>query len=77
MNMMYRSPMVEKRSIAELLANIFKPYGPITTPVIINPIIPGIFNFLSRMGDKRIINKINENISTGLSNGNSNSCISD
>ena len=45
------------------------------TPEMIKPIIPGIFNLLSRMGDNRMINKINENISTGLPNGNSNSCI--
>lgn len=45
------------------------------TPAIIKPIIPGKFNLFSRTGDSRMINKINENINTGLSRGNSNSCI--
>ena len=48
--------------MAEFFSRIFSPYGPITTPAIISPMIPGIFNFLSRMGDNRMINKINENI---------------
>jgi len=42
------------------------------TPAMINPIIPGILNFLSRMGDNKIINKIREKISTGFPNGRSN-----
>jgi hypothetical protein len=74
MNMMYKRPIVENSSMAEFFSRILSPNGPITTPEIINPIIPGIFNFLSRMGDNRIIKRIKENISTGFSNGNSNSC---
>jgi hypothetical protein len=70
--MIYSNPIVEKRSTAELRARIFKPYGPITTPDIIKPIIPGIFSFLSRMGDSKIINNINEKIRIGFASGNSN-----
>jgi hypothetical protein len=75
MNIMYSSPIVEKRSTAEFFSRILSPYGPIITPEIISPIILGIFNLLSRMGDNRMINRINENMSTGFPSGNSNSCI--
>ena len=71
---MYRSPIVEKRSTAEFFAKIFKPCGPIITPEIISPIIPGILIFLSKIGESRIIKSINEKINTGLLKGNSNSC---
>ena len=64
--MIYNSPIVENRSTAEFFSRILKPYGPIITPAIISPIIPGIFNLFSRIGDNRIINKISENISTGF-----------
>ena len=57
-NMMYNKPIVEKSLIAESFARIFKPCGPIITPAIIKPIIPGIFNFLRRMGESKMINKI-------------------
>jgi len=66
---------VENKSTAEFFARIFNPCGPMITPEMISPIIPGIFSFLSKMGDRRIINKIKEKISTGLIRGKLNSCI--
>jgi hypothetical protein len=45
------------------------PFGPIITPDKINPIIEGIFTFRSKIGDRRIINKIVENINTGFLKG--------
>jgi hypothetical protein len=74
-NIIYRSPIVEKRSIAEFCSRIFKLWGPIITPDMINPIIPGILNRLSSIGESRIINSINENINTGFVSGRENSCI--
>jgi hypothetical protein len=74
-NIMYSKPMVENKSTAEFFSRTLNPCGPIKTPAIINPIILGIFIFLSKIGDKRMIKRINENIKTGLPNGNSNSCI--
>jgi hypothetical protein len=52
---------------------MLNPYGPIITPAIIKPTIPGMLIFLSRMGDNKIMNKSNERINTGFCNGNSNS----
>ena len=74
-NMIYSNPMVEKSSMAEFLLSIYKPCGPITTPAIIKPMMPGIFSFLSRIGESKMMNNIKENINTGFSRGNSNSCI--
>jgi hypothetical protein len=64
---------VEKRSTAEFLARIFRPCGPMMTPEIIRPIIPGIFNLFRSMGDNRIMNRIKEKTSTGFSRGKLNS----
>ncbi|MNS30236.1 hypothetical protein D3C72_622610 [compost metagenome] len=72
--MIYKSPIVENKSTAEFFAKIFNPCGPIITPEIISPIIPGILIFLSKIGESRIIKSINEKINTGLLKGNSNSC---
>ena len=66
---MYRSPIVEKRSIAEFLAIRFKPCGPMMTPARINPIIPGILMLLNISGAKRIINRMTEKTRTELWNG--------
>ncbi|MCY1372379.1 hypothetical protein D9M69_595810 [compost metagenome] len=60
--------------MAEFLARIFKPLGPMITPARIRPMMPGMFSRRSRIGDSKIINRINENTSTGLLRGNSNSC---
>jgi len=49
---------------------MLRPKGPIITPDIINPIIPGILTLRRRIGDRSIINNINEKISTGLLSGN-------
>jgi hypothetical protein len=73
--MIYNKPMVENNSIAEFFARRFNPCGPTITPEIINPMMPGIFNFLINIGERRIIRSINEKTSTGLFKGNSNPCI--
>ena len=65
--------MVEKRSIAEFFSKMPNPYGPIKTPEIIKPMIPGIFIFFNNIGDNKMISNTNENISTGLCSGSSNS----
>ena len=70
MNMIYNNPIVEKRSTAEFFSRIFSPCGPIITPEIIKPIMPGIFNLLRRIGESRIISRIKENINTGFPSGN-------
>jgi hypothetical protein len=67
--MIYNKPIVEKRSTAEFFSRRLKPKGPIRTPDIISPIIPGIFNLFNRIGERRMINKINENSRTGLVRG--------
>lgn len=68
-NMMYNKPIVENRSTAEFFSNKFKPCGPIITPEMINPIIPGILIRLSRIGESKIIKRISAKMSTGLLNG--------
>lgn len=73
-NMIYSSPIVENKSTALFFAKRLKPNGPITTPEMINPMIPGICSLRRNMGAKSIINKINEKIRTGFFNGNTNSC---
>ena len=73
--MIYNNPMVENKSTAEFFANKFKPCGPTKTPDRMRPIIPGIFNFLSNIGESKIINNTSEKTNTGFFNGNSNSCI--
>jgi len=67
--MIYRIPMVENKWIAESFAMISRPLGPIMMPEIINPIRPGKLNLFRTIGAKRIINRIKENISTGLDKG--------
>ena len=49
------------------------PFGPITTPDNIRPIMAGILAFLNNIGERRMINNINEKTNTGLCNGNLNS----
>ena len=71
---MYKRPIVENKSTAEFFARILSPCGPMITPEIISPIIPGIFIFFSKIGDNRIMKSIKEKINTGLLSGNSNSC---
>ncbi len=72
---MYRSPIVENKSTAEFFANKFSPCGPMITPEMIKPIIPGMFIFLSKIGDSKIMKSIREKINIGLLSGKSNSCI--
>src|SRR5690554_613211 len=43
------------------------------TPEIIKPMMPGMFSLFNRMGERRMIKRINENINTGFERGNSNS----
>jgi hypothetical protein len=66
---MYNNPIVENKSIALLFSKIFNPEGPIITPDIINPIIPGIFNFLRTIGESKIIERTSEKINIGLDKG--------
>jgi hypothetical protein len=68
-NIMYNNPIVENKSIALLFSKIFNPEGPIITPDIINPIIPGIFNFLRTIGESKIIERTSEKINIGLDKG--------
>jgi len=67
--MIYKSPMVENKSTAEFFARMFRPCGPMMTPEMINPMIPGMFNRFNKMGDSNMINRINEKIKTGFFNG--------
>jgi hypothetical protein len=62
---------VENNSTAEFFSRILNPCGPIITPEMISPIIPGIFSRFSRMGDNRIIKRIREKTNTGLVRGSS------
>ena len=67
--------MVEKSSTAEFFSKILRPCGPMMTPDMINPIIPGMFNLFNKMGESKIIKRISEKINTGFERGSSNSCI--
>jgi len=67
---MYNKPIVENKSTAEFFASMFKPGGPMITPDIISPIIPGIFSLLSKIGDSSMMNNTNEKTSTGFFSGN-------
>jgi hypothetical protein len=69
MNMMYKRPMVEKRSTAEFFRIRKRPSGPMITPERISPMIPGIFNLEKISGRNKMINKMMENISTEFVNG--------
>lgn len=68
-NMIYRSPTVPKRSILASRAIKLKPLGPMMIPAIISPISGGMDILFRRMGEKRIMNRINEKIMTGFCNG--------
>jgi len=57
--------------MAEFFSKMLNPFGPIITPDIIKPIIPGILIRLSKIGESKMINKIRENTKTGLLKGNS------
>jgi hypothetical protein len=74
MNMIYRRPMVEKSSTAELFSRRFRPCGPMATPERMRPTVPGIFIFLRRIGESSMINRTSEKTRTGLVNGRWNSC---
>jgi hypothetical protein len=69
MNMMYNSPIVEKRSTAEFFCMRKKPLGPTIIPEMISPMIPGILNRLKTSGTRRIIKRITEKIRTEFVNG--------
>lgn len=45
---------------------MLKPCGPMITPEIINPMIPGIFNLFNRIGANKIMNNISEKTNTGF-----------
>ena len=74
-NMMYNKPMVENKLMAEFFSSMFRPSGPMITPEMIKPIIPGIFSFFNTMGESRMINRISEKINIGFCKGNLNSDI--
>ena len=69
MNIIYSNPIVENKSIADVFSKTFNPCGPINTPEMINPMIPGILSFFNTIGDNRMINKINEKINIGFFRG--------
>jgi hypothetical protein len=48
---------------------IWSEFGPIKTPAIIKPIIPGILNRLNKSGENKIINNVNARIRTGFFTG--------
>jgi hypothetical protein len=73
--MIYNKPIKENNSIASLFAMILKPKGPMITPEIINPIIPGILNLRRSTGDNKMMNKITEKTKIKLLKGNLNSLI--
>lgn len=52
-----------------------RPLGPIMIPDKINPMIPGILNFLNKIGESKMMKSIRENTKTGFVNGNLNSLI--
>jgi hypothetical protein len=58
--------MVENKSMAEFFSSIFRPCGPMITPEIIRPIIPGIFSFFNKIGESKMISRINEKIRIGF-----------
>lgn len=61
--------MVENRLIAEFFSSQFNPWGPIITPDIISPIIPGTLIGRRIMGESKIIKSTSEKISTGFCRG--------
>ncbi|MNT12365.1 hypothetical protein D3C86_1744480 [compost metagenome] len=65
---------MENRSTAEFFSNQFNPCGPMTTPEIIKPIIPGTLIERNKIGDNKIINKTSAKMSTGLFKGASKAC---
>jgi len=48
---------------------ICKPFGPIKTPEMISPIIPGILNLLKINGENRIMSSVSARIRTGFFKG--------
>jgi hypothetical protein len=66
---MYNNPMVENKSTALFFSRMFNPNGPIITPEIISPIIPGILSFCNKIGANRMISRINAKTNTGFENG--------
>jgi hypothetical protein len=73
-NIMYKSPIVENSLIepSDSIALIPikpKPCGPIITPEMIRPIIAGIFIFLNKMGDSKMIKSNREKTNTGFLSG--------
>jgi hypothetical protein len=72
---MYNKPINENNSIASLFAMMLKPNGPIMTPEIIKPIMPGILSFRRRTGERRMMNRITEKTRIKLLKGNLNSSI--
>ncbi len=64
--MRYRIPTCPNISNDESLASTLSPYGPITTPATIIPMICGIFSLFSKSGANRMIDRTMKNIGTGL-----------
>ena len=74
MNMMYNKPIVENNFIDPSWSSAPSPinpnpFGPIITPEIMSPIMEGMRIFLSKIGDKRMINRSREKTRTGFLSG--------
>ena len=69
--MIYKSPIVENNLMDPSDSIVFspikrRPFGPISIPEIINPIMEGILTFLRRIGESRIMKSNKEKTSTGF-----------
>ena len=70
-NIRYNNPAVLKSFMLSTNSTKFSACGPIMIPETINPTIPGIRNFLNRIGATRIIEISNVKTITGSLNGKS------
>ena len=66
---MYNKPVLDNSSKLLVDSMIWSEFGPIKTPAIIKPIIPGILNRLNKSGENKIINNVNARIRTGFFTG--------
>ena len=67
--MIYNKPVFDNNSKLVVDSMMCKKLGPIITPEIIKPIIPGIRKRLNNNGEKRIIRSINARIKTEFFKG--------
>ena len=66
---MYKRPVLDNNSKLFVDSIICVACGPIKTPEIIKPIIPGILKRLNNSGENKIINKVSAKIKTGFFTG--------